>query len=418
MKRFTKKHRLVTVGIAVALVLGIGGAAFAFFTSPGGGTGAAQVGTASNLSIHQDGMTVYDSTLAPLPGNIPSLGFDATGTYELGNEITPLASSSPLDTVVVDLSSWACGSGSGATCTTTPGATFSMPITFNIYNPASPTGSPIATETQTFNIPYRPTSAGCPDDTAWYDATTKACYHGLSVPITFNFSSQDFVLPSTLVYGIEFSTESYGPSVAGISGVSGPWNSLNVELTTEPTNVTVGSDTEPGNAFVAGTQGDIGPGEVTCSTLGSGFAQYPTASCDGGAEGLGTTNNVPAVQFNVTNPLSPLLYPGGAAQPINFTVDNLGSVAAYVGSIGISVAYDPANGYVESTPGDPNTDVVGCKVSWFSFTDVPVVINGNIPVGPTDYLSVDTGASISMLESGTNQDACEGAAIGLVFTSS
>ncbi len=415
MKRFMNK-KLLVVGVAVALVLGIGGAAFAFFTSSGGGTGSAQVGTASNLSIHQDGATVYDSTIAPLPGNTPSFAFEATGTYEFGNEITPVASTSPLDTVVVDMDSWACQTGSGATCVTTPGATFPVPITFNIYSPASPTGSPLATDTQTFNIPFRPSSGGCTDTTAWFDATTNACYHGLLTPVTFNFSSQDFVLPSTLVYGIEFNTADYGP--VPTHNESGFYNSLNVGLSTEPTNVTVGSDTEPGNVFVAGTQGDIGPGEITCSTLGAGFAQYPTASCDGGLQGLGTTYNVPAVQFNVTNPVPPDLYPGGAAQPINFTVDNLGSVPAHVGSIDISVAFDPANNYVESTPGDTNTDVVGCYVGWFGFNNVPVVVNGNIPPGDTDYLSTSTGASIYMGESGTNQDACEGAALGLIFTSS
>jgi hypothetical protein len=423
MKRFMSK-KLLVVGVAVALALGIGGAAFAFFTSSGGGTGSAQVGTASNLSIHQDGATVYDSTIAPLPGNTYSFAYEATGTYEFGNEITPVASTSPLDTVVVDMSSWACETGSGATCATTPGATFPVAITFDIFNPASPTAAAIATDTQTFNIPFRPSSVGCPsDNTAWLDATTNTCNHGLLTPITFNFSSQDFVLPSTLVYGIEFNTADYGPIPTG--NESAPYNSLNVGLSTESTNVTVGNDTEVGNVFVAGKQGDIAPGEVTCSNLGSGFAQYSTAAGTnpsspnpGNACGFGSTWNIPAVQFNVTNPASPDLYPGGAPQPINFTVDNLGSVPAHVGSIGISVAYDPANGYVESTPGDTNTDVVGCNVSWFGFNNVPVVINTNIPVGPTDYPSTSTGASIYMGESGTNQDACQGAALGLVFTSS
>lgn len=417
--KFLKTHKKLAVsGLALTVALLGGGVAFAFFTSPGGGNGTAGVGTAANLSIHQDGATVYDSTIAPLPANLPSLGYEATGTYELGNEVTPVASSSPLDTVVVDMSSWACESGSGASCVTTPGATFPATITLNIFSPASPTGSALASDTQTFQIPFRPTSGGCSDPTAWYDAATGACSHGLLTPITFNFSSQDFVLPSPFVYGIEYSTVDYGQPPLGGSE-SNPVNSLNVALTTEPTNVTVGSDTEPGNVFVAGTQGDIGPGEVTCQTLGSGFAQYSTASCDGGNQGLGTTYNIPAVQFNVTNPVAPSLYPGDQAtpQPINFTVDNLGNIPAHIGSIDISVAYDPANGDVESTPGDTNTDVAGCSVNWFGFNNVPVAINGNIPPGSTDYLSTSTGASIYMTESGTNQDACEGAAIGLVFTS-
>ena len=44
MKRFMNKKMLV-VGVAVALVLGIGGVAFAYFTSNGTGTGSADVGS-------------------------------------------------------------------------------------------------------------------------------------------------------------------------------------------------------------------------------------------------------------------------------------------------------------------------------------------------------------------------------------
>jgi hypothetical protein len=234
-------------------------------------------------------------------------------------------------------------------------------------------------------------------------------------PITFNFSSQDFVLPSPFVYGIEYSTVDYGqPPLGGLE--SNPVNSLNVALSTESTDVTVGSDTEIGKVFVAGTQGDIGPGEVTCQTLGSGFAQYSTSGC--GNNGFGSTSNIPAVQFNVTNPVAPDLYPGGSPQPISFTVDNLGSAPAHLGSVDISVATNSATGDVESVPGDANTDVPGCLAVWFGFNNVPVVENTSLSPGSTDFLSSVTGASIYMSESGSNQDACEGASIGLVFTTS
>jgi len=398
---FFKTHRKLSVTtIAMVVAISAGGIAYAFFTSPGGGTGSAQVGTAANLSIHQDGMTVYDSTIAPQPGNTPSFSFGGTGATELGNQVTPVVSSSPLSTVVVDMSSWACQTGNWyGGCVTTPGSFYQVPITLNIYNSNSPTGAAIASVTKTFNIPFRPTSTGCPTDNTAYSAN---CYHGLLVPITFDFSSQNFVLPANFVYGIAYSAV-------------GDASSLNVALSTEPSNVTVGHDTTPGTVFVAGTQGDIGPGEVTNSPLGSGFAQYSTAAV--GNNGFGSTWNIPAVQFNVSNPPAIDLYPGGAAQPINFTVTNLGNVNAHVGSIGIAVAYDPANGYVESTPGDTNTDVIGCNAAWFGFHNVPVSVNGNIPPGPTDYLSTATGAQIYMAESNTVQDACQGAAVGLVFSS-
>jgi hypothetical protein len=188
-----------------------------------------------------------------------------------------------------------------------------------------------------------------------------------------------------------------------------------VALATESTDVTVGADTNVGTAWVEGHQGDIGPGEVTCSTISDDqFAEVSTSSC--GNNGFGSTWNIPAVQFNVTNPVAPDLFPGGPAQPINFTVDNLGSGPAHVGSIGIAIASN-ATGLVESTPGDANTAVTGCEAAWFGINSAPVNVNGNVPAGSTDFPSSATGASIFMSETGTNQDACEGAAVGLVFSS-
>jgi hypothetical protein len=113
MKLFsTKRRKVAVVSVSVALIAGLSGLAAAFFTSSGSGAGNAPVGSSSNVVIHQVGDTIYDSTLAPLPDNVPSIGYEATGLYELGDEITPVASTGPLSTVVVDMSSWACQTGS------------------------------------------------------------------------------------------------------------------------------------------------------------------------------------------------------------------------------------------------------------------------------------------------------------------
>jgi len=106
------------------------------------------------------------STTAPCPlaGNIPSYGGEAYSFNEIGNEVNLAPSTEPLTDVTVTMSSWACETGgwTGPTpCTTTPGQTYAVPITFNIYNPgATPgtVGSLITTETQSFNIPYRPSA--------------------------------------------------------------------------------------------------------------------------------------------------------------------------------------------------------------------------------------------------------------------
>src|SRR6185295_20287309 len=80
---------------------------------------------------------IYNNIPNPLPGNLSSWGFEATGTSEFGDRVT-FAAATPrnLTTVTVTMSSWGCQTGTwnGSNCATTPGATFSHPITLNIYN--------------------------------------------------------------------------------------------------------------------------------------------------------------------------------------------------------------------------------------------------------------------------------------------
>ncbi|MGA2529286.1 MAG: hypothetical protein ABSG36_09020 [Acidimicrobiales bacterium] len=431
MKRFMNKKALV-VGVAVALVLGLGGAAFAYWTSSGGGTGAAQVGHApSSVIITQDalGTPAYNSMISPMPPDTWSQAYEATGLTEFGNEITLKSGvTGALNNVVVALDSQACGNGSNTPCTTTPGATFALSMTLNVYNPASPVGAPIATDTQTFNIPFRPSASplqctagtynwsGYPNDgTQWYDAANGNCYYGINYAAVFDFSSQNITLPSTVVYGISFDAS------------SGPAQSLNVMLSNESTNPTVGTDTDVGNVFAAGTQGDIGPGEITCSTLVSGFAQYSTAAgtnlsspSPGNACGLSTVNengtyaNIPQVEFNLggASDLSP-----GTSQPINFTITNPNTSAVEVSTVTIGIAQDPSTPVapeVESTPGVRSSDVAGCYADWFSINGSPVTVNQSIPAGGSiDWVGA---ASITMANDEVNQDDCEGAVVGLTFT--
>ena len=100
------------------------------------------------------------------PSNLPSVGFEATSTSEFGAAVTFVGTSRNLTSVTVGLSSWACVTGSAngdpAPCSTPTGATFSHPITLNLYNVSTDglaLGSPIASVTQTFDIPYRPSSS-------------------------------------------------------------------------------------------------------------------------------------------------------------------------------------------------------------------------------------------------------------------
>ena len=115
--------------------------------------------------------------------------------------------------MVVALDSWTCGNyltGSNP-CTTdaSTGYTYPESMTFTIYNAGSggTAGSVITTDTQTFNIPFRPSAdpgtgpgecgAGSSE---WYDPAEALCHNGLATTVTFNaFGS--VTLPSTVVYG-------------------------------------------------------------------------------------------------------------------------------------------------------------------------------------------------------------------------
>jgi hypothetical protein len=173
---------------------------------------------------------IFDNTTAVLPTNLASVGYQATQTAEFGAQVQFAGTARKLSTATVTMSSWACQSGdwnvpfgtAGACVTTTPGATYSVPITFNVYANAAAAlahGPTIATKTQTFAIPYRPSSIAGGDNEAWNAAGN----HGLAVAITFTFAGE--TLPSTAIFGIAYNTDTWGYAPVGTTG---PVDSLNV----------------------------------------------------------------------------------------------------------------------------------------------------------------------------------------------
>jgi hypothetical protein len=188
------------------------------------------------------GIPVYNNIPNPIPLNVFSQGPEAYAFNELGDGFTLGLDGGTLETVTVVLSSWACTSGnwfgaqgSGDACVTTPGATYPMPVTVNVYsvepgtslegNPAPAPGTLLATATETFNMPYRPSSdfVNCPVSPAqaapnyyqWYDATTQTCQDGINFPITFNLSSQKIKLPRQIIVTFVYNTSDYGPNPYG-----------------------------------------------------------------------------------------------------------------------------------------------------------------------------------------------------------
>jgi hypothetical protein len=249
--------------------------------------GSAAAGNGTKSSV------IYNSVVpnGP-PSNLPSEAFEAQSVSQFGAAVTFTGSARNLTSVTVGMSSFACvtGSwdGSSGACSTPTGATFSQPITLNIYQAD---GSTLITSvTQTFAIPYRPSSspkclATDPNRPyGWYSPGLKQCFNGMTDNVTFNISG--VTLPNSIVYGIVYNTSNYGPNPVGVTG---PYDSLNVALSTDGTSGSV-------NDVTAGSTGSI-----WLNSAWSGAYQ------DGGATGTFRADSgswspyVPAVQFKASN---------------------------------------------------------------------------------------------------------------------
>lgn len=189
------------------------------------------------------GTVVYNNIPDPIPGNVPSVGFEATSTSEFGGQIELAGTSRNDPTVTVLMSSWACESGAWFShdCVTTPGATFTHPITLNVYtvNADNSPGSVVATVTQTFTMPYRPSAdnANCVGDQAgeWFDGTS--CFNGLAFPISFDLTG--VTLPDKVIVGVAYNTSHYGDQPIGTQACNStpqgcPYDSLNVGTNPSP----------------------------------------------------------------------------------------------------------------------------------------------------------------------------------------
>ncbi len=245
---------------------------------------SATLALAPSSAAAAGGTTVYGSIPATLPGNVPSVGYEATSTSELGDLVQVGPGPRHLTTVDVVLSSWGCEDGSwvGGDCATTPGATFSHALTLNVYEvgPGNTVGSLIASKPSTFDIPYRPSAdiANCGDG-RWWDGS--ACYNGFAVPVTWDFSGDGITLPSQVIWTVAYNTTNHGaaPIGTGAACYTEPggcgYDSLNVGVETFPGAPFAGIDVDPDGAFLSSTWGgaycDDGVG-------GTGFLREDTAA--------------------------------------------------------------------------------------------------------------------------------------------
>ena len=255
--------------------------------------GFASVASAASQS------TIYDNIPSPTPGNVPSIGYEATSTSEFGSQVDLDGTARKDPKITVLMSSWACKSGTwnNKNCITNPGSTFTHPVTIKVYNVNSDdsAGSLIVSSTKTFTMPYRPTAddgTNCNDANGsaglWWDGTT--CLNGKAFKISFDLNGT--TLPDNVIISVAYNTSHYGYSPIGGANACNstpqgcPYDSLNVGTSPAP------------------TVGDSLP-TADDAYVNSSWADF---YCDSGASGSGTfrldsdcwTGYLPAIQVEAT----------------------------------------------------------------------------------------------------------------------
>jgi hypothetical protein len=209
----------------------------------------------------------YSNLPKPMPGNVPSVGFEATSSAELGGQVQ-FAGTVTNPTITVGMSSWSCRSGGAedGSCVSASGSTYNWPITLNVYEvgPGNTVGTKIVTLTQTFAIPYRPSAdtVHCANG-GWYKM--KTCFHGKLFKITFGklgSMKAPLTLPSKAIVSVAYNTTDHGYAP---TAVPGPEDSLNVGI---------------------GGLASVGSDPLTESLYWN--TTYGPFYCDGGAGGTGT----------------------------------------------------------------------------------------------------------------------------------
>jgi hypothetical protein len=176
------------------------------------------------------GEAQFDAAPNPLPLNLPSVGFEATATSELGDLIRLAGTEHFVESVALTMSSHAIRSDF-------PGASpfgFSHPITLKIYSVDRRSGTPIpgavlASVTQTFLIPWRPEpEANATLPARPWRGTDGILYSGLAFTLTIDLASLALSLPHEIIAAVSFNTEHFGPAPIGAPG---PYNYLHMGVT-------------------------------------------------------------------------------------------------------------------------------------------------------------------------------------------
>jgi hypothetical protein len=139
---------------------------------------------------------------------------------------------------------------------------------------------------------------------------------------------------------------------------------------------------------------------VVAVLVGAGAAvAYFTSS--GSGTGQASVGSSTAFTVNVAAATGGPLYPGSGTENLTYTVHNGSSGHQNLSSTSAAVAADN-NGAIT----DNGTSVTGCKASWFTATNHAPSLPQNLAGGAD---ATGGNVDVTMQDSGTSQNACQGA---------
>jgi hypothetical protein len=136
---------------------------------------------------------------------------------------------------------------------------------------------------------------------------------------------------------------------------------------------------------------------------GAAFAYFTSTGTGTGAGTVGTASNYTVL---VSSPSGGPLTPGGANETFTYTVHNTSSGTQAITTASISVAPDATHA------------TAGCSAAWYQVSGPGITTAANpatqtygpaisIPAGGTST-SAQLAFTVTLIDSGTNQNACQG----------
>lgn len=190
-------------------------------------------------------VTIFDNIPEPGQTNYNtsyfSHGFQAQGTTELGNLVNFSGTARKLNTIKVNMVTYAQSNSWTAWAATNSSASssgYNHELILRVYSLTSSNTVQLLTyQTNNVLVPWAQPSG--------INSFTGLPNTGQAFTVSYDFSAANILLPNSAIISIGFNTQSYGDSPIGSAG---PYDALNFGVMYS-SNTIVGSDTDPNSVF-------------------------------------------------------------------------------------------------------------------------------------------------------------------------